>query len=164
MRFFKLFPAILLSGVFLSRVQAEEEDLLGSFEQAPATASIVAEVKEIAPGEPFRVALKITHAPHWHTYYLNPGQVGFPPSIEWELPDGFTASDLQFPVPILGSFEGAPFYGYEGETWFLQTITPPAGLTTGDTITLSGEASWLACETKCIPGDAPLELKLPVAA
>ncbi len=164
MRFLKLFPAALLAGVFLSQVHAQEENLLGGFEQAPATASIVAEVKEIAPGEPFRVALKITHAPHWHTYYLNPGQVGFPPSIEWELPDGFTASDLQFPVPTLGTFEGAPFYGYEGETWFLQTITPPAGLKPGETITLSGEASWLACETKCIPGSAPLELKLPVAA
>lgn len=164
MRFSKLFPAALLAGVFLTKVHAQEENLLGGFEQPPATASIVAEVKEIAPGEPFRVALKIDHAPHWHTYYLNPGQVGFPPSIEWDLPDGFAASDLQFPVPILGTFEGAPFYGYEGETWFLQTITPPASLKPGETITLSGEASWLACETKCVPGDAPLELKLSVAA
>ena len=131
--------------------------------EIPATATVVSEVSAIAPGEPFRVALKISHAPHWHTYYINPGQVGFPPSVEWELPEGFSAGDLQFPVPILGEFSGAPFYGYEGVTYFLQTITPPATLKAGETITLSGEASWLACETKCIPGDAALELTLPVA-
>ncbi len=163
MRFLKLLPAVLLAVAIHSQARAQKADPFGSLDEAPATASIVAEVKEIAPGEPFRVALKVEHAPHWHTYYLNPGQVGFPPSIEWELPDGFSASDLQFPVPILGTFEGAPFYGYEGETWFLQTITPPASLKPGETVTLSGEASWLACETKCIPGSAPLELKLPVA-
>jgi thiol:disulfide interchange protein DsbD len=163
MRFSHFLPAALLSAAFVTQLPAQEEN---PFELAatPATATIVSEVKEIAPGEPFRVALKITHAPHWHTYYLNPGQVGFPPSIDWELPDGFTASELQFPVPILGTFSGAPFYGYEGETWFLQTITPPASLQPGETVTLSGEASWLACETKCVPGDASLELTLPVAA
>ena len=168
MRPFTSFLAVLSAGAFLSPLRAQDENPFGSLDEAasaaPVTASIIAEVKEIAPGEPFRVALKLAHAPHWHTYYLNPGQVGFPPSIEWELPDGFTASELQFPVPIVGTFSGAPFYGYEGETWFLQTITPPATLQPGETVTLSGEASWLACEIKCVPGDATLELKLPVAA
>ena len=83
----------------------------GAEKEVPAKAEIVAEVSEIAPGEPFRIALKITHAPHWHTYYLNPGQVGFPPSIEWELPEGFAAGDLRFPVPEIGTFSGLPFYG-----------------------------------------------------
>jgi thiol:disulfide interchange protein DsbD len=166
MRSFSSLLAALLAGVFLSPLRAQDDLPFGSLDEAvvPVTASVVAEVKEIAPGEPFRVALKLDHAPHWHTYYLNPGQVGFPPSLEWELPDGFTASELEFPVPIVGTFAGAPFYGYEGETWFLQTITPPATLKPGDTVTLSGEASWLACEIKCVPGDATLELTLPVAA
>ncbi len=147
---------------------AQEEflDPLGGAakKEIPATAEVVAEVSEIAPGEPFRIALKITHAPHWHTYYLNPGQVGFPPAVEWELPEGFQAEDLRFPVPMVGTFSGLPFYGYEGETWFLQTITPPATLKAGETVTLSGEASWLACKESCIPGDAELKLTLPVAA
>ena len=164
MRFLQLFTASLFALVLHTGVRAQGKSSFGELGEVSASASIVSEVKEVAPGEPFRVALKITHAPHWHTYYLNPGQVGFPPSIEWELPEGFSASDLQFPVPILGTFEGAPFYGYEGETWFLQTITPPPGLKPGETITLSGEASWLACKDKCIPGSSPLELKLPVAA
>ena len=156
------------SGTLCGPLRAQEA-LSGPFggaakKEVSATAEVVAEVLEIAPGEPFRVALKITHAPHWHTYYVNPGQVGFPPSIEWELPEGFEAGDLQFPVPTVGTFSGAPFYGYEGETWFLQTITAPATLKPGETVTLSGDVSWLACKEQCIPGDAAVKLTLPVAA
>jgi thiol:disulfide interchange protein len=172
MRLTRFLFAVLLAGLPVLRAQDEPSPLgdFGAFggekkeTATPATAEIISENKEIAPGEPFRVALKITHAPHWHTYYLNPGQVGFPPSIEWKLPEGFTAGELQFPVPMLGTFEGAPFYGYEGETWFLQTITPPATLKAGETVTLSGDASWLACNQSCIPGDAELKLSLPVAS
>ena len=165
MRSLPRFLASLLLLAPISRSTAAEPALgVAAAREVPATAELVSEVAAIAPGQPFRVALKIQHAPHWHTYYLNPGQVGFAPKITWNLPEGFTAGDLQFPVPILGTFAGAPFYGYEGETWFLQTLTPPASLKPGDTVTLSGRAAWLACKTQCLPGRAPLELTLPVAA
>jgi thiol:disulfide interchange protein DsbD len=165
MRSLPRFLAALLLLAPISRSAAAEPALgLAAAREVPATAELVSEVAAIAPGRPFRVALKIQHAPHWHTYYLNPGQVGFAPKITWNLPEGFTAGDLQFPVPLLGTFAGAPFYGYEGETWFLQTLTPPASLKPGDTVTLSGRAAWLACKTQCLPGRAPLELTLPVAA
>ena len=59
------------SGTLCGPLQAQEA-LPGPFggaakREVSATAEVVAEVLEIAPGEPFRVALKITHAPHWHT-------------------------------------------------------------------------------------------------
>jgi thiol:disulfide interchange protein DsbD len=157
-------PRLLASLLAVSTLVHPAAAQLPAAREVPATAELVSEVAAIAPGQPFRVALKIQHAPHWHTYYLNPGQVGIAPKITWNLPEGFTAGELQFPVPILGTFSGAPFYGYEGETWFLQTLTPPASLKPGDSVTLSGRASWLACKTQCVPGRAPLELTLPVAA
>ena len=165
MRSIPRFLAAFLLLAPLARSAAAEPGLgVAAAREVPATAELVSEVSAIAPGQPFRVALKIQHAPHWHTYYLNPGQVGIAPKITWNLPEGFTTGELQFPVPILGTFSGAPFYGYEGETWFLQTLTSPASLKPGDTVTLSGRASWLACKTQCVPGRAPLELTLPVAA
>jgi len=111
---------------------------------------------------PFTVALKLEHAPHWHTYYLNPGLVGDPPAVEWSLPEGFTASELEFPVPTIGVFAGENFYGYNGEAWFLATITPPDVLP--ETAHIKGEATWLACKEQCIPGDTELSLTLPSAA
>ncbi len=133
-------------------------------DQTVVEASLVSEAATIAAGEPFDVALVLDHAPHWHTYYVNPGQAGFPPEISWRLPDGFVASELRFPTPVLGTFADAPFYGYEGRTAFLATITPPADLEPGTSIELVGDASWLACKQSCIPGDAEVSTTVAVGA
>ncbi len=70
---------------------------------APARISSVAtfhsEEKAIAPGKSFTVALHLAHPDEWHSYYQNSGGVELPPSIEWKLPEGFTAGPIQWPVP-----------------------------------------------------------------
>ncbi len=162
-----------LATLFLAAplVHAQEDDSLlgglpgfgGGKKEKPATVELISEAKSIAPGKPFRVALKVTHEPHWHTYYLNPGSVGMPPTINWTLPEGFTASPFEFPVPTLGGSADYPVYGYEGVSYFLQTITPPATLKAGETISLSGKASWLVCKEECINDGADVALKLTVA-
>lgn len=129
--------------------------------EPPVKARLVAEKPSIEPGETLAVALVLDHKAHWHTYYVNPGQAGFPPSLEWSLPDGFTGGELAFPTPLLGTFAGAPFYGYDGETWFLTHVTAPDAIET-DTVTLNAKASWLACEEQCIPGEEMVALTLAV--
>ncbi|MEM9237890.1 MAG: thioredoxin family protein, partial [Verrucomicrobiota bacterium] len=129
----------------------------------PVTASLAADTQSIAGGTDFEVAVVLKHSGHWHTYYLNPGQAGFPPSVEWTLPEGFEAGELRFPTPYLGEFAGAPFYGYKGETWFLTTITPPADLAAGASIEIKAAVDWLACDETFVPGDASLSLKLQTA-
>jgi thiol:disulfide interchange protein DsbD len=131
-------------------------------EAGPVEATLVADVTQVAPGDSFTVALRLQHAPHWHTYYLNPGQVGNPPEVKWTLPDGVKAGELQFPVPKMGDFAGAKFYGYEGDAWFLTTITTPSVLP--ETLEISAKASWLACKEQCIPGDAKLSLAITSGA
>ena len=54
---------------------------------------LVSEVQSIAPGETFWVGLRQRIAPGWHTYWMNPGDSGEPPRIEWTLPAGFTDSN-----------------------------------------------------------------------
>ncbi|MGB6220706.1 protein-disulfide reductase DsbD family protein [Haloferula sp.] len=123
-------------------------------------AELISEQATIAPGQEFEVALVLKHAPHWHTYYVNPGLAGFPPEIEWTLPEGFTAGEIEYPTPVLGEFAGAPFYGYEGETWFLTRLVAPTDLAEGTSVEIKAEASWLACEEQCVPGDAELVITL----
>ena len=102
-------------------------------------------------------------APGWHTYWQNPGDAGLATSVEWDLPAGFHAGDFAWPVPrrIIepGDIE---VFAYKGETLPVATITPPDKLDAGE-ITLRAKASWLVCETICIPGKADLELTLPVS-
>lgn len=127
-------------------------------------ASLVAAETSIRPARPFTVALRLVHEPHWHTYWLNPG-TGLATTIAWTLPDGFIASDIQWPAPIVlkdssGAIVGN---GYEGETFLLVTITPPASLPAGGNVDLKADTEWLMCSDVCIPGNADLTLSLPVS-
>ncbi|HWA28379.1 MAG TPA: thioredoxin family protein [Lacunisphaera sp.] len=137
----------------------------GPVKKGAVTAELVAGKASIQPGQPFVVALKLIHEEHWHSYWINPG-TGYPTSLAWKLPEGFTAGGIQWPTPHVvkdrrGTITGN---GYEGEVFLFVQITPPASLKAGDSVTLRAKADWLMCEDVCMPGDANLELTLPVKA
>ena len=58
---------------------------------------LLSEVRAIAPGESFWVALHQRVTPGWHTYWMNPGDSGEPVRVEWTLPSGFMAGDIACP-------------------------------------------------------------------
>ena len=126
-------------------------------------AHLVSEVSAIAPGQPFWVALEFNIRDGWHTYWRNPGDSGQATSLEWRLPAGFAAGDIVWTTPH--RFELPPLvnYGYAVHAVHLVEITPPKDLKPGTSTTLSAKASWLVCSDVCIPEDADLQLKLPVA-
>ncbi|MCB1093754.1 MAG: thiol:disulfide interchange protein, partial [Verrucomicrobiae bacterium] len=123
----------------------------------------------IQSGTSFTLALKLTIDPGWHTYWKNPGDSGIPTKIEWRLPEGFQAGELEFPYPHrfvvdFGGFKQVGL-GYSGEVTHLVSITPPPNLTEGTSVTLSGKVSWLMCDDKqCVPGGAELSITLPVSS
>ncbi len=123
---------------------------------------LLSAVGAIAPGQIFWVALYQRIAPGWHTYWVNPGDSGEPPRIEWALPSSFTAGEIAWPFPEKIAVGSAMTYGYSHEVVLPIPIMPPAGLTPGARVTLRGRASWLVCEKTCIPEEAPIALTLPV--
>ncbi len=129
------------------------------------TATLVSEVKSIAPGEPFTVAFKMVHDTGWHTYWRNSGYIQQSPRVaEWDLPEGFVAGELQWPVPDLGDLQGAKAYFYHGENYLLAEITPPDSLKPGASASIGAHLKWQRCdEDVCANGDARLSLDLPVA-
>ena len=132
-------------------------------EKPKSVASLIPEITAIAPGVPFTVALRLEHPENWHSYYLNSGGVELPPSITWKLPSGAKAGDIQWPVPeVKEGFNGKSFI-YSGSPVFLIEITPPSGLSPGDTFTLGANAKWQICEMSCIDENAQFSLNLPVA-
>ncbi|MGQ9896524.1 MAG: protein-disulfide reductase DsbD family protein [Acidobacteriota bacterium] len=131
-------------------------------EGSPVKAELIAETTAIRPGVPFWVAIRFELEEHWHTYWRNPGDSGQPTSIKWKLPPGFTADDIQWPIPKRIEVSGLIGYGYENEVLHLVRITPPDTLPVGKPVTLAGKVRWLMCTESCIPGDAELSLTLPV--
>jgi thiol:disulfide interchange protein DsbD len=130
---------------------------------AQVAASLVSADASIQPGRPFTVALHLVHEAHWHTYWVNPG-TGLPTTLKWALPDGWKAGDIEWPAPTLikdgrGNIVGN---GYEGDLLLPVTLTPPADLKPGTTVSLPVAADWLMCQDVCVPGGAKLSLSLPV--
>lgn len=117
----------------------------------------------ISPGTSFWVAAHFKIDPGWHLYWKVAGESGLPTTLQWQLPEGFKAGETRWESPDLFDFEGIASYGYKNEFALLTQLTAPQTLQAGTTVTLTAQATWLACETACIPGMAERSLKLPVA-
>ncbi len=127
-------------------------------------AQLLANTSAVIPGKPFTVGLLLHMVPGWHTYWQFPGDAGIPTEIKWNLPPGWKAGEIQWPIPLqLEEPGGIRIYGYHDEVLLLQEITPPASVTSSS-IKLSAESNWLVCEKLCIPGSAKLALDLPISA
>lgn len=140
---------------------------LPAFPQASETvrvehveATLVGEMTHLQPGTPYRLGLLLRHDENWHTYWKS-SATGYPTSIEWELPEGFTVSDISWPTPKVYAFQGLTDYVYEGETLLMVTLTPPDSIDS-DSVTLGFTAEWLMCEDICIPASMESTLTLPV--
>lgn len=126
-----------------------------------STTRLVADTDVITPGEPFWVALEMQLAPGWHTYWENPGDTGIPTTLRWDVPNGFTAGPVHWPVPERVELAGLMNFAYSGKVYFPVPITPPSQLT-GKTYTLTLAANWLVCMDICVPEKGEYTVTLPV--
>ncbi len=129
---------------------------------SPIEVKLVSEVDAILPGETFTVALHQKMLPKYHTYWKNPGTLGLPMSMKWELPDGFEAGVIQWPKPMVSTMAVYEVWGYEGEALLLIDIKAPKNLKPGTKVELKGLATWMCCSDQCFPAAEEKRLKLPV--
>ena len=123
---------------------------------------LISEISSIVPGEPFWVALKLRMDNDWHINWLNPGDFGLAPTIAWQLPEGFKAAEIEWPMPERLIFSPFVGYGYEGEKILPVKISPPKSVLPGTEIRIEAAADWVVCGEVCIPGGAKLSLELNV--
>jgi len=117
--------------------------------------------KRVAPaGATFWLALKLSVAAGWHTYWKNPGDSGDATRITWKLPKGFEASSLRWPIPEAIPVGPMMNYGYSGEVLLLSEIRVPAEDTGSHVI--SADVSWLACQEVCIPENGSASIKVDI--
>ncbi|MEO7743610.1 MAG: thioredoxin family protein [Usitatibacter sp.] len=126
-------------------------------------AELVTEKMAAQPGKPLAVGLKLRMADHWHTYWKNPGDSGLPTRIQWVLPEGWKAGEIQWPYPKPLPVGPLMNYGYEDEVVLLSELTPPADTRPGS-YPIKANAEWLVCKDICIPEKGELDIVMPVAA
>ncbi|MEI6654248.1 MAG: protein-disulfide reductase DsbD domain-containing protein, partial [Verrucomicrobiota bacterium] len=163
--------SILLATIILTdcaRAQFDAADGAAASPATPATpattASLVSEAQAMAPGKSFTLALELKHPAGWHSYYLNSGGIENSPTLEWQLPAGFSAGPIQWPTPSLKDGYSGKSFIYPGSPVLLVDITAPASLKAGTRVTLTAKASWQICSELCLNETQDFTLSLPVTA
>lgn len=161
-----------LFGLFLATVSLNAQSIdLPGLDDGPKTqvsASLLSEVSAAAPGEAFRVAVKVVHAAGSHTYgkVLPPEIIGKPTKLIWTLPEGWKMEELPWPAvhPFKG-LDGAPSEGYEGTVYLPAKIIPPANAVIGSTSELQVKVDGLVCDDKsCMPFKQEAKINLTLAS
>ncbi|MBW3566026.1 MAG: thioredoxin family protein [Acidobacteria bacterium] len=141
---------------------------LPSFGEPVSTPHVTAELllggSHVRPGEEFRVGLHLRMKEGWHTYWKHPGDSGEPTTIDWVLPDGFTAGPILWPQPQRISMEPLTTYGYEGDVLLMVPMRAPATVVAGSSASITANVYWMVCEEICIPEEVTLGIDVPVAA
>ena len=119
---------------------------------ANTRATLLLSAKTVKPGDTITAAMRLEMSPGWHTYWKNGGDSGGPTKIEWTLPAGITAGDVQWPTPEKYVTEGLTTYVYHDEAILLIPLTIANTAKPGD-IEIKAEVSWLECEKLCVPGE-----------
>ena len=128
--------------IFLGCLQSSEIDI------GHAKLSLIKDHSSFIPGTSINVGLKIEMDEGWHTYWKNPGDSGGPIEITWDLPDGFSASDIQWPTPERIPYPPLMTYGYEDFVIFPFVLSIPENYE-DDSFSLNVDL--LVCADVCIP-------------
>ncbi len=116
-----------------------------------ATVTLVTDTDSIAPGTPFRAALRFRLAEGWHTYWKNPGDAGVPPELTFDIPVG----PIDWPAPNRVAEGTVMTYAYTGTL-----LLPVAIQGANGPLTLHAHANWLVCEKICVPEEGDFTLTL----
>lgn len=130
-----------------------------------ATVELIAKQTQAAPGTAALLGVHFVLEEGWHIYWKNPGDSGQPPVFEWQLPEGFSADEIHWPIPerLQASPELAD-YGYKDDVLLLVPLKVPSGAKGGTTAQINLRAKWLICREVCLPDRAELKLDVPVSS
>jgi len=115
------------------------------------------------PGDTVLVGVHLKMEPGWHTYWKNPGSAGAPTKIEWQLPPGVTAGEIQWPLPEKLPPEEVITYGYQNEAVLIVPLKIAADVKPGP-LDLKAKVSWLECKEQCIPAKTDVQATLNIGA
>lgn len=117
----------------------------------------------LGAGQPVWLGLAIEHAPHWHSYWKNPGDSGLPTTLAWQLPAGVSAGEIAWPAPTRLPVGPLVNYGYEGKLLLPVPLTLPADFK-AEALDVRLSAQWLVCKDVCIPQQGEFALRVPARA
>ena len=92
---------------------------------------LVSATTALVPGRSASLGLRFVHEPHWHTYWINPGDSGLATKLSWQLPAGFHAGEIIWPAPQRFNVDGLFNFGYNGDALLPVQLDVPASAKPG---------------------------------
>lgn len=130
--------------------------------KSKAKVSLLSSVEAVVPGKSFDMGVRFELDDGWHIYWVNSGESGLPPRVNWKLPQGITAEELRFPVPDRHVDAGGITTNiHEFAPMLLATMTPSPEVT-GKSIEIEADVAYLICREMCLRETATVSLSLPI--
>lgn len=119
----------------------------------PVTVSLLRDPAPTEAGVSFTVAWRFHIADGWHLYWDGLNDSGAPPTVALDLPEGWSAGPLRWPVPERHVAAGGILdHVYFDELVLLQDLHTP----TNKDGTFTAKIEWLVCRDLCAVGDTVL--------
>ena len=122
-----------------------------------ARISLIKDHSDFVPGTSINMGLKVSMDKGWHTYWKNPGDSGGPIEIDWDLPEGFSVSDIKWPLPEKIEYPPLMTYGYEDFVIYPMVLSIPADYA-NDYFEMTADI--LICADVCIPESGKISSNL----
>lgn len=105
--------------------------------------------------------LELELADGWKTYWRSPGEVGIPPTINWNKSKNISDVEFLWPAPKRFRAFGIENFGYKGAVVFPLRVVLD---TPGEPAQLHAKVNLLVCSNVCVPQDFVLTLDLSQSA
>jgi len=122
-----------------------------------ARISLIKDHSDFVPGTSINIGLKVSMDKGWHTYWRNPGDSGGPIEIDWDLPKGFSVSDIKWPLPEKIEYPPLMTYGYEDFVIYPMVLSIPDDYS-DDYFEMTADI--LICADVCIPESGKISSNL----
>ncbi|HET7872025.1 MAG TPA: protein-disulfide reductase DsbD domain-containing protein [Terriglobales bacterium] len=129
-----------------------------------ASVELLSRDQGAAPGSDLMLGVHFLLEKGWHIYWINPGDSGQPPTLNWQLPTGFSVGEVEWPRPE--RMQPSPTladYGYHDDVLLMIPVKVAASVAKDRPAEFVLDAKWLICREVCLPDRAQLKLSLPLA-
>lgn len=157
-----LFLLTLMAALSAGCGKSEPEQKPPTAQAGPVTLTVIVP-EAVTGGETFLLGWRFDLSAGWHLYWNGRNDSGFAPTVKHDLPTGWQAGPLLWPVPERHLAAGDILdHVYHGQLLLLQEVTVPAGAPLGP-VNTTARVDWLACRDECVPGHADRSWQVRVA-
>lgn len=107
------------------------------------------------------LGLEFRMVPHWHIYWLSPGDAGYPPRLDWTGSTNLARADVAWPAPHRFAVSGLQTMGYT------DSVVLPIAAHVVDPqrpLNIVLHLDYLTCSDICVPYRTVLRLAVPPGA